>query len=98
MSATTISIEESKMQQRQASSGTVDYLKVRELTELELTWFRSDLDIFDLLNPDAPYSLDRCRHMQMLLRMLSRNKRSVQIALTVLSVIFTTRDVEQLVG
>jgi hypothetical protein len=51
-----------------------------------------------LLNPDAPYSLDRCRNMQMLLRMLSRNKRSVQIALTVLDVIFTTKDIEQLAG
>ena len=54
------------------------------------------MEIFDLLNPNAPFSLERCLNLQMLIRMLSRNKRSVQTARTLLSAIFTVRDVELL--
>ena len=75
-----------------------DFLKVREATEKELIFFRGDLQIYNLLDADAPYSLDKGRHLQMLIRMLSRNRRSVHIAHLVLAVIFTTKDAELLVG
>lgn len=54
------------------------------------------MEIFDLLNPNASYSLERCLNLQMLIRMLSRNKRSVQTARTVINAIFTVREVELL--
>ena len=93
--------EETKAQHRGGGIGgssVPDYINIREVSELELNWFRSDLEIYDLLNPEAPYSLDRYKSLQMLIRMLSRNKRSVQIAQTLLNVIFTTKDAELLVG
>ena len=96
MMMTTTAAVANQEDQKMRSSG--DYLKMREHTEKELVWFRSDLEIYDLLNEDAPYSLDKGRHLQMLIRMLSRNKRSVQIAHLLLNVIFTIKDTELLVG
>ncbi len=80
------------------SRSLTDYQKIRELTENDHKDFMSDLEIFDLLNPNAPYSLERCLHMQTLIRMLSRNRRSVQTARTFIDAIFTVRDVELLSG
>ena len=40
-----------------------DYMKMREITEKYHEGFMSDLEIFDLLNPNAPYSLDRCLNL-----------------------------------
>jgi len=71
---------------------------LREETEKDHQYFMSDLEIFDLLNPTTPFSLDKYLNLQMLIKMLSRNKRSVQTARTLMNIIFTVREVELLAG
>jgi hypothetical protein len=86
------------MEEQKTSRTSSDYNKIREITDRDHQRFITDLEIFSLTDVEAAYSLDRALHMQRLIRMLSRNNRSVKIARDLMRYIFTIKDVEMLIG
>lgn len=73
-----------------------EYQILKEQTEKENEYFLEDLSVFGLDELNPTYDVDRYLDILKIIRIMSRNKRSVDMVKHMLSVIFVVSDADQL--